>query len=97
MALPRLRAHLLGDLRDHLCPPQAAAAGLSCRRRDLCQAVKGLSALQLARDLNVQYQTAFVLMHKMRQSLLDQRDETPLSGAVEIDGGYTNGHDHQRR
>jgi hypothetical protein len=30
-------------------------------------------------------------MHKMRQSLLDQRDETPLSGAVQIDGGYTNG------
>ena len=29
--------------------------------------------------------------HKMRQSLLDRRDETPLSGAVEIDGGYTNG------
>ena len=54
-------------------------------------AAKGLSALQLARDLNVQYKTAFVLMHKMRQSLLDQRDETPLSGAVEIDGGYTNG------
>ncbi len=29
--------------------------------------------------------------HKMRQSLLDRRDETPLSRAVEIDGGYTNG------
>ena len=33
-------------------------------------AVKGLSALQLARDLDVQYKTAFVLMHKLRASLL---------------------------
>jgi len=54
-------------------------------------AVKGLSALQLSRDLDVQYKTAFVLMHKLRQSLMDQRDETPLAGEVEIDGGYTNG------
>ncbi|WP_295579810.1 hypothetical protein [uncultured Lamprocystis sp.] len=54
-------------------------------------AVKGLSALQLGRDLDVQYKTAFVLMHKLRQSLMDQRDETPLAGAVQIDGGYVGG------
>lgn len=30
---------------------------------------KGFSALQLSRDLNVQYKTAFVLMHKLRESL----------------------------
>ena len=54
-------------------------------------AVKGLSALQLSRDLDVQYKTAFVLMHKLRQSLMDQRDETPLAGAVELDGGYVGG------
>jgi len=46
-------------------------------------AVKGLSALQLSRDLDVQYKTAFVLMHKLRQSLMDQRDETPLAGEVQ--------------
>ncbi len=54
-------------------------------------AVKGLSALQLSRDLDVQYKTAFVLMHKLRESLMVQRDETPLSGEVQIDGGYING------
>jgi len=54
-------------------------------------AVKGLSALQLSRDLDVQYKTAFVLMHKLRQSLMDQRDETPLAGEAQIDGGYVGG------
>ena len=54
-------------------------------------AAKGLSALQLSRDLDVQYKTAFVLMHKLRQSLMDQRDETPLAGEVQLDGAYVGG------
>ena len=33
-------------------------------------AVKGISALQLSRDLGVQYKTAFVLAHKIRESSL---------------------------
>ncbi|MGZ8250377.1 MAG: IS1595 family transposase [Methylomagnum sp.] len=55
-------------------------------------AVKGISALQMARDLDVQYKTAFVLAHKIRESLMEQRDVSPLPGKVEIDGAYTNGH-----
>jgi transposase-like protein len=55
-------------------------------------AVKGLSALQMCRDLGVQYKTAFVLMHKVRESLMVQREETPLSGEVEMDGAYVGGH-----
>ena len=54
-------------------------------------AVKGLSALQFSRDLNVQYKTGLVLMHKLRESLMTHRDETPLSGQVQIDGGYVGG------
>ena len=50
-----------------------------------------MSALQLSLDLDVQYKTAFVLMHKLRQSLMDRRDETPLAGEVQIDGGYVGG------
>ncbi|MDD5053742.1 MAG: IS1595 family transposase [Sulfuricurvum sp.] len=50
---------------------------------------KGFSALQLCRDLNVQYKTAFVLMHKIRESLIDGETEK-LSGTVEIDGAYVN-------
>lgn len=51
-----------------------------------CNAVKGMSALHLSRDLDVQYKTAFVLAHKIRESLMAQRDET------ELDGAYVNGH-----
>lgn len=40
-------------------------------------AVKGISALQMGRDLDVQYKTAFVLTHKIRESLMAQRDESP--------------------
>ena len=55
-------------------------------------AVKGLSALQLGRDLGVQYKTAFVLAHKIRESLIEQRDDESLSGEVHMDGAYVNGH-----
>ena len=55
-------------------------------------AVKGLSALQMCRDLGVQYKTAFVLMHKLRESLIEQREETSLSGEMEMDGAYVGGH-----
>lgn len=53
-------------------------------------AAKGLSALQLGRDLNVQYKTAFVLAHKLRQALCVQQNVAPLHGVVEADGGYVN-------
>ena len=44
---------------------------------------KGMSALQLSRDLDVQYKTAFVLMHKLRESLSEAPQQ--LTGNVEID------------
>lgn len=52
--------------------------------------VKGMSALKLSRELNIQYKTAFVLLHKFREALLETRDETPLNGICEIDGAYVN-------
>jgi len=55
-------------------------------------AVKGISALQLGRDLGVQYKTAFVMAHKIRESLLEQRDDRQLSGEIHMDGAYVNGH-----
>lgn len=55
-------------------------------------AAKGLSALQMARDLNVQYKTAFVLLHKFREALMETRDESPMDGVCEIDGAYVNGY-----
>lgn len=52
---------------------------------------KGVSALQVSRDLYCQYKIAFVLMHKLRESLVDDQQEK-LSGEVEIDGAYVNQH-----
>jgi len=55
-------------------------------------AVKGLSALQFSRDLDVQYKTAFVLAHKLREALAAEVDGHTLDGEVEIDGAYFGGH-----
>ena len=51
-------------------------------------AAKGISSLQLARDADVNYRTAFVLSHKVRKSLLAHRDLQPLSGEIDMDGTY---------
>jgi len=55
-------------------------------------AVKGISALQLGRDLDVQYKTAFVLAHKLREAIAKEQSEAQLSGVVEVDGAYVGGH-----
>jgi transposase-like protein len=49
---------------------------------------KGHSALQLSRDLNCQYRTAFVLAHKLREAIKAEQDSVTLSGIVETDGAY---------
>lgn len=55
-------------------------------------AVKGISALQLGRDLDVRSKTAFVLAHKLREAVGAGQSEGELSGVVEIDGMYAGGH-----
>jgi len=55
-------------------------------------AVKGISALQLGRDLDVQAKTAFVLAHKIREAIGAGQDQGELSGEVEVDGAYFGGH-----
>ncbi|QZO02467.1 IS1595 family transposase [Chenggangzhangella methanolivorans] len=54
--------------------------------------VKGHSALQLSRELNCQYKTAFVLAHKIREALGKGMDEREASGTVEVDGAYFGGY-----
>jgi transposase-like protein len=53
---------------------------------------KGYSALQLSRDLSVDYKTAFVLLHKVRESIEVARSNGALSGSVEVDGAYFGGY-----
>ncbi|MGX8010968.1 IS1595 family transposase [Mesorhizobium sp. ORM8.1] len=53
---------------------------------------KGYSALQLSRDLSVDYKTAFVMLHKVREAIELARDEGALSGNVAVDGAYFGGY-----
>jgi transposase-like protein len=57
--------------------------------------VKGKSALALSRDLDVQYKTAFVLGHKIREAMAAEVKGATIGGAgrvVEIDGCHVGGH-----
>lgn len=53
---------------------------------------KGLSALQLSRDLDCQYKTAFVLLHKLREAMGAEQAGATLSGEVEVDGAFFGGY-----
>lgn len=74
-------------------------AGRKLEHRDILLAIalftngaKGLSALQLSRDLNVQAKTAFVLLQKLREVMGAMQHANQLSGQVEIDGAYFGGY-----
>ena len=68
-------------------------------------ASKGMSVVQLSRDLGVQYsrrrpwpeathapETAFVLMHKLREAMARETANARLKGDIEIDGACFGGH-----
>lgn len=57
---------------------------------------KGHSALQLSRDLDCQYKTAFVLAHKLREVIEGEQQKATFSGTCEIDGAYFGGHSKQK-
>ena len=57
--------------------------------------VKSKSALALSRDLDVQYKTAFVLAHKIREAMASEMKGATIGGdgrIVEVDGCYIGGH-----
>ena len=57
--------------------------------------VKGKSALALSRDLGVQYKTAFVLSHKLREAMASELHGMRVGGegeTVEVDGAYFGRH-----
>ncbi len=58
----------------------------------IVNAAKGVSALQLSRDLDVQHKTAWVLSHKLREAMSSETDGHTLDGTVEVDGAYFGGH-----
>jgi transposase-like protein len=58
----------------------------------VANAAKGISAMQLSRDLDCQHKTAFVLAHKLREAMASETANETLGGKVEIDGAYFGGH-----
>lgn len=57
---------------------------------------KGISALQLSVYLGVQYKTAWVLLHKLREALNQTKNLAKLRGEVHIDGCYVNNYIRQK-
>jgi transposase-like protein len=60
-----------------------------------CNEVKGKSMLAFSRDLDVQYKTAFVLAHKLREALAASLNGLRIGGdgrTAEVDGAYFGGH-----
>lgn len=60
-----------------------------------CNEVKGKSALALSRDLGVQFKTAWVLAHKLREAMATEVKGYRMGGVgktVEVDGGYFGGY-----
>lgn len=53
---------------------------------------KGVSALQVSRDIDVQYKTAFVLSHKLREAMALEAQGRVLDGVVEVEGAYFGGY-----
>ena len=51
---------------------------------------KGISAIDISRHLIINYKTAFVLCHKLREALFKTRDLRPMQGEIHEDGAWIN-------
>jgi transposase-like protein len=56
----------------------------------ICEAKKGISALQIKRTVGMAYKTAWYLCHRIRKAMTEV-DREPLGGTVEIDETYMGG------
>jgi hypothetical protein len=57
---------------------------------------RGISALLLSRTLSIRYETAWFMLHKIRQAMETREDQYQLQGLIEMDDGYFGGVDHGR-
>jgi hypothetical protein len=57
----------------------------------LTQAKNNIAALELMRHLGVSYRTAWLIKHKLMETMRQREDERQLSGRVEIDDAYLGG------
>lgn len=57
----------------------------------MSQDKKGISALQLSKEISVSYPTAWLIQHKIRQAMADRDQGYQLQGLIEVDEGYVGG------
>ena len=57
----------------------------------LSQTKTGLSAMELKRQLDVKYDTAWMLKHKLLQAMKESDDKQPISGIIQLDDVYWGG------
>jgi hypothetical protein len=50
-----------------------------------CNGMKGVAALRMARDMNINPKSAFVLLHKLREAMGATIGTDELAGTVEVD------------
>ena len=63
----------------------------------MCSSKKGISALQLKRELGLgSYQTAWHMAHRIRLAMNADQTLKPLSGTVEVDETYIGGKPRKR-
>ena len=57
----------------------------------ICSSKKGISALQLSRELELTYKTAWFMAHRIRYGMSQEPMRTKLTGTVEADETYIGG------
>jgi transposase-like protein len=57
----------------------------------LTQSKSGLSAMALSRHLGVSYNTAWLVKHKLMQTMRERDDSKPLSGQIQVDDAFWGG------
>jgi hypothetical protein len=55
---------------------------------------QGISAMALSKHLDVAYNTAFDLLHKLRLAMADRDRHYTLDGVLQVDEAYVGGHAH---
>ena len=62
----------------------------------MSQDKKGISALQLSKEIGVSYPTAWLMQHKIRKAMADRDQGYRLQGLIEVDEGYVGGAERVR-
>jgi transposase-like protein len=63
----------------------------------MSQGKKGISALQLSKEIGVSYPTAWLMAHKIRKAMADREQGRQLRGLIEVDEGYVGGKERGTR